>query len=295
MRHAILGPGGVGGLIGACLARSGASVTVVGRAETMAHYPAELQLESAFGNFRVPVEHATIVPPADVLWITVKATQLDAALSALPTGELVRAIVPLLNGIDHVTRLREKYGAERVIPATIAVESERVSPGHIVHRSSFANLNVASIGQNLLGETVANLAKIGFTCRFVDDEPTLLWSKLVFLAPLALASTAFGKTVGELVSDAVWRQKLYACVREAGAVAIAEGAKVDPDSVISVIAGLPPHLRSSMQKDVERGNPPELDAIAGTILRRAARHNIKVPVTRELVALIENKITARAV
>ena len=55
MKHAILGAGGVGGLIGACLARSGASVTMVLRPESLAHYPAQLQLESPFGNFSVPV------------------------------------------------------------------------------------------------------------------------------------------------------------------------------------------------------------------------------------------------
>jgi len=35
-----------------------------------------------------------------------------------------------------------------------------------------------------------------------------------------------------------------------------------------------------MQKDVERGNVPELDAIAGPILRAAPRHNLDVAVTR---------------
>ena len=58
MRHAILGVGGVGGLIGACLARSGASVTVVVRPESLAQFPESLHLESAFGNFSVPVSRA---------------------------------------------------------------------------------------------------------------------------------------------------------------------------------------------------------------------------------------------
>ena len=44
-----------------------------------------------------------------------------------------------------------------------------------------------------------------------------------------------------------------------------------------------------MQKDVAAGNPPELDAIAGPILRRAEEHGIDVPVTRELVAMIRGK------
>src|SRR5271169_4321919 len=114
MRHAILGAGGVGGLMGACLARSGALVTVVVRPESLAQYPEQLHLESAFGNFGVPVSRAAEVPPADVLWVAVKATQLDAALAAFTKPESVRAIVPLLNGIDHLALLREKYGAEKV-------------------------------------------------------------------------------------------------------------------------------------------------------------------------------------
>src|ERR1700678_2702194 len=95
MRHAILGAGGIGGLIGACLAHAGDSVTLVVRRETLADYPKQLHLESAFGNFTVDVSVAADVPPVDALWITVKATQLEPALMALKNPEAVRAIVPL--------------------------------------------------------------------------------------------------------------------------------------------------------------------------------------------------------
>src|SRR5437764_1040656 len=128
MRHAILGAGGVGGLIGACLAHAGSPVTLVVRPETVQQHPKKLRLESPYGNFDVDVAVTADVPPVDVLWITVKATQFEAALSAIKNPDAVRAMVPLLNGIDHVAVLRGKYGAERVIPATIAVETERVSP-----------------------------------------------------------------------------------------------------------------------------------------------------------------------
>ena len=47
-----------------------------------------------------------------------------------------------------------------------------------------------------------------------------------------------------------------------------------------------------MQKDVAAGNPPELDAIAGPILRGAKEHGLEVPVTRELVEMIRGKSTA---
>lgn len=289
MHHAILGAGGVGGLIGTCLAHAGAKVTIVVRREALAQYPKMLRLESPFGKFEVNISVTAEVPPADVLWITVKATQLESALGALKKPDAVRAIVPLLNGIDHVPLLRARYGSERVIPATIAVETERVTPGHIVHRSPFARLFVSSVGESLLASTLDELQKIGFECRFIDDEPTLMWGKLVFLAPFALCTTAANKTVGEILSDPYWRSQGEACVREACAVGVAEGAKVDPEKVLSGVAAMPPNMRSSMQKDVEQHKVPELDAIAGPILRGGQRRGIEVPATKELVAAVAHR------
>jgi 2-dehydropantoate 2-reductase len=294
MRHAILGAGGLGGLIGACLAHAGAPVTLVVRPETVQQHPKKLHLESPYGNFDVDVAVTAEVPACDVLWITVKATQFDTALRAIKNPDAVRAIVPLLNGIDHVAVLRGKYGAERVIPATIAVETERVSPGHIVQRSPFARLNVLSAGQALLGSTLDQLQKVGFTCRFIDDEPTLMWGKLVFLGPFALCTTAADKNVGDITSDPQWRAQGEACVRETCAVAVAEGAKVDVEKVLAGVQGMPGGMRSSMQKDVEQHKAPELQAIAGPILRGARRHGIDVPVTKKMVAAVEQRAGLKA-
>jgi 2-dehydropantoate 2-reductase len=290
LRHAILGAGGVGGLIGACLAYSGAQVTLVLRPETLAHYPKQLRLESPLGDFAVDVVVSGEVPPVDVLWLAVKATQLDAALASFKNTNPVRAIIPLLNGIDHIALLRSKYGKDRVIPGTFAGESERASPGHIIHRSPFARLNLFSSGRALLADTLDWLQKMGFECRFIDDEPTLMWGKLVFLAPFALSTTAADKTVGEVLADLQWRVLAEACVRETCAIGIAEGAKVSAEKVLSGVATMPANMRSSMQKDVEQGNPAELDAIAGPILRGGKKHGIDVPATKKLVGGVEQRV-----
>jgi len=287
LRHAILGVGGVGGLIGASLARLGDSVTVVVRRESLASYPEQLTLESPFGNFSVPVTRSAEVAPVDVLWIAVKATQLEGSLTSITNPDKITAIVPLLNGIDHIAQLRKRFGAERVIPATIAVESERVAPGHFVHRSPFAIVSIASAGRQLLAPTLDGFRKIGFECRFIDDEATLMWTKLVFLAPIALATTAFDQPVGGVMSNPEWKAQWESCVREACAVATAESAKVDPNTVLAGMSRAPYGMRSSMQKDVERGNPPELDAIAGPILRGGPRHGVEVRSTQALVDAVE--------
>jgi 2-dehydropantoate 2-reductase len=292
LRHAILGAGGVGGLIGASLAHCGSPMTLIVRPEALNSYPDRLRLESPFGNFDVEVAVAPEVPPCDVLWLTVKATQLESALDAIRHLEEVGAIVPLLNGIDHVALLGSRYGADKIIPATIAVESERVAPGHIIQRSPFARLNVLSKGKSLLGSTLAQLQQLGFECRFIDDEPTLIWGKLVFLAPFALLTTAGGITTSEILSDPEWRNLGLSCIREVCAVAVAQGAKLDANTVIAGVVKMPGNMRSSMQKDVEQRKPPELDAIAGPILRGAQMHGIDVPATRKLVKIVESKTGA---
>lgn len=275
--------------MGACLARSGDGVTLVVRPESLASYPDQLQLESPFGNFTAAVSSAAEVPACDVLWLTTKATELETALKSLRKPESVGAIVPLLNGVDHIALLNSKYGTDKVIPATIAVESERVAPGHIVHRSPFARMGFSWRGHALLAEPAERLQQMGFECRFVDDETTLMWTKLIFLAAFALTTTASDKTTGEILADPEWRQLGLACMREASAVAVAEGAKIDVDALIAGVMKMPGNMRSSMQKDVEQGKTPELDAIAGPILRGARRHGIEVPAVEQLVAAVERK------
>jgi 2-dehydropantoate 2-reductase len=293
MRHAILGAGGVGGLIGAGLAKSGDAVTLVVRAETLKDYPAELSLESPFGSFSVPVDRASnVAKPYDVLWIAVKATQLDTALHSLVVSpEALGAVIPLLNGIDHIEVLRSRLGHDRVVPASIAVESERIAPGKIVHRSPGARLVLSSMGESRLASTIEKFRQFGFTCQFSADEQRILWSKLAFLGPCALTTTASGLAAGEMRRDPVWRTRFDDCVHETCSVSTASGTPLEPAGFIHFLDTLQPGMRSSMQKDVAAGNPPELDAIAGPILRGAEKHGLQVPVTQELVEMIRGKST----
>jgi 2-dehydropantoate 2-reductase len=282
MQHGILGAGGVGGLVGAVLAHAGENVTLIVRPGSDSQHPRELTLESRFGVLRAPVSVTTRAQqPLEVLWITVKATELEQALNSVPRNLQVAAIVPLLNGIDHVEKLRARYSRDQVVPATIAVESERVAPGRIVQRSPFIRLNLASSGKERLAAPVDLLQRFGFECKFVDDEPTLLWSKLALLAPLALATAANRSAIGAVVSDPQKLSRLERCVREACAVAAAHGAKINAERIFGAIKALPPQMRSSMEKDVSKGKAPEVDAIAGPVIRGGEKYGIPVPATAE--------------
>jgi 2-dehydropantoate 2-reductase len=295
MHHGILGAGGVGGLIGAVLAKAGDEVTLILRPQALAQHPTGLALDSTFGKFAVSVARtAKVEQPLDILWVTVKATQLESALDSVPADAQIRAAVPLLNGLDHVQLLRRRFGHDRVVPATIAVESERAAPGVIVHRSPWVRLNAASSGKHLLENPFEHFQRFGFDCNFIDNESTLLWSKLVFLAPIALSTTAAAAPIGDVMKDPARKARLEDSLREACAVANASGATIDVNVPLGNIGKLPPQMRSSMQKDVEAGRPPELDAIAGPILRGAEKYGLPAPATHTLVDEIQKRLKAQS-
>jgi len=288
MEHAILGAGAVGGLVGTALASIGEVVTVLVRPERLPNYPANLSAERPSGTITAPTKVvATLANPVEVLWIATKTYQLNTALESVQS--LPRNVVPLLNGVDHAEVLRARFGRDRVLPATIAVEAERIAPGRFVQRSPFVNLNLAASGESPLGAIVARLRGLEFTCKFIPNENTLLWSKLCFLGPLALVTSASGLSKGEVYADAEWKRKLISAMTEACAVAKASGAEVEPAQVQAIYDGLPSGIRSSMQKDLAAGRPLELDAIGGPIVRGGERYGIDVSTAAALIAAIRGK------
>ena len=73
-------------------------------------------------------------------------------------------------------------------------------------------------------------------------------------------------------------------------MARAEGARIDPSSLLAELEDAHAELGSSMQRDIAAGREPELDAIAGAVLRAGARHGIECPT----IARLSEQIARRA-
>jgi 2-dehydropantoate 2-reductase len=287
MKHAILGAGAIGGLIGTALASLGEDVTMIVRSEKLAEYPGILTLERPSGTITAPAKAVSeLTEPVDVLWVATRSFHLESALG--PVKSMPTLVVPLLNGVDHIEFLRERFGRDRVVPATIAVEAEKIAPAKFAQRSPFVRLNIAASGERALGVIVARLSEIGFTCQFMQNEQTLLWTKMCFLAPLALVTSASGRNAGEVFADPEWKHRLDSAIAEACAVAKASGAEIDRAKLQAVFESMPPGMRSSMQKDVAAKRQLELDAIGGPIVRGGQRFGIDVPTTVELIEKIQS-------
>lgn len=297
-RVAVLGPGGVGGLLAGLLARAGPSVVCIAGGDTAAAIRARgVSVHSErFGNFSVAVDaEQQLREPVDLCLVTVKATHLDAALERVRADVLGDALlIPLLNGVEHVALLRQRYPAARVLAGAIRVESTRTAPGEVVHSSPFASVVLArrdDAPAQRVDDVVRLLTQAGLDVEVGHDEVGVLWGKLAFLAPMALLTTHAHAPVG-VVRDQR-RDDLVALVSEVAAVARAEGAAVDTDGVLAMFDKIPASMQSSMQRDAAAGRPLELEAIGGAVLRAAARHHLSVPVTTGLVDDLRQDLTGR--
>jgi 2-dehydropantoate 2-reductase len=288
---AVLGPGGVGGFIAAALTRVGEEVVVVAREPTAARVRREgIAVSSVvLGDFTAyPAAAARLEQPADVLLVTTKATGLEQALARI--GVEPALVVPLLNGIEHLRTLRERFGTDRVVAGVIRIDSDRPEPGRVVQRSPSVRIDLARSEDPRLSSLARALKDAGLQVRTGDTEAQVMWSKLMRLTALALTTSAADETIGYIRTDPRWRSALEGCIRETAAVAQAEGAELDPRATLNELEQAHADLGSSMRRDIAAGREPELDAIAGAVIRAGERHGLDCPT----ITWLRDRVAARS-
>ncbi|MDQ4041284.1 MAG: 2-dehydropantoate 2-reductase [Actinomycetota bacterium] len=288
---AVLGPGGVGGFVAGALARAGTPVTLVAREETAALIQQQgLRVESRrLGDFTTrPAAVPALEDPVDVLLVATKAGALSEALTRIK--EQPRLVIPLLNGLDHMEVLRERF--DRVAAGTIRIEADRPAPGEIVQTSPFLRIDLASDGGRLrpeLEDLAGTLEQAEIPTQVLDSEAQVLWGKLVRLNALACTTSAYDLPLGPIRDTPELRDDLENAVREAAAVAEAEGATVTTADVMAELLAAHAELGSSMNRDIAAGRAPELDQIPGAVLRAARRHGLECPTVARLTLQVASR------
>ncbi len=294
MRIAVLGPGGVGGLLAGVLERAGNELTVIAT-ESTAELIARrgIRISSVtFGDFTAsPRAVSRLEQPTEALIVATKWSGLAPALERIAIDPPL--VLPQLNGLDHIAVLRERFSPATVLAGSIRVEADRPEPGVIVHTSPFLLVSMASSDPAMrvpMEQLASVLSDAGISSRVSDSEAQVMWSKLVRLNALACTTSAYDKLLGEIRETPELRADLVGAIEEASAVARAEGAEeVDAERAIAELEAAHETLGSSMQRDIAAGRVPELDAIGGSVLRAAARHQIPCPTIERLVGLIAER------
>jgi 2-dehydropantoate 2-reductase len=290
MRVAVLGPGGVGGLLAGALDRAGVEVIVIAREGTADAISARgLRVSSeTLGDFIAhPVAVQRLETPVDALIVATKAAGIEPALERIALEPPL--VLPLLNGLDHLQVLRSRFAPGSVAAGSIRVEADRPEAGVVVHTSRFLLVQMASAdpaSRAAMEQLAAALNNAGVKAQVLDSEAQVLWSKLVRLNALACTTSAYDKLLGEIRSTPALRADLEGAMDEASVVGRAEGADVVASSAIAELDRAHDTLGSSMQRDIAAGRTPELDAIPGSVLRAADRHGLECPTIERLVGLI---------
>jgi 2-dehydropantoate 2-reductase len=119
---AILGPGAVGGSLAVRLSNAGQPVICVAHAEAAGLIAlAGLVVESPEGTSSARMEVVEqLAKPVGLLLVTVKAPALEDAIQRVdPEAVADGAVIPLLNGLEHMDKLRERFG-DRVAAGSIS-------------------------------------------------------------------------------------------------------------------------------------------------------------------------------
>ena len=285
---AILGPGAVGGALAVHLSSAGVRIVCIARAElakALAHSGISLEIEGGETLVARPEVREELTQPVTVLVIAVKAHQLEDALEHIDPAAVENAlVVPLLNGLEHMDVLRERFGPRVAAGSISRFEAYRVGQARIVQTTPSAVVTIGSseVPLGVLEKTAALLDRGAFEVLVDGTEKQVLWDKAARLAVLAAATSLSQLSVGALRDDRGWHARLEAALSEACAIAAADGVALLPSTQWAIIGQMDYDLTTSTARDVEAGRPSELDAIVGSVVRAGERLGVPCPELSEL-------------
>ncbi len=289
----IAGLGGIGGYYGGRLAAAfgGGSTHRVTFFCRGAHLDAirneGLEVRAVDGTFTACPSFATDrgenLTPCDLLLVCVKTYDLDVAIREVrPAISPSTVVLPLANGVNNARAIRNIIPGSVVLNGLVYISSFIESPGVVRQIGGSRTLVFGpETGPTDPFEPLAALLKeAGIAATLSADIRAEVWSKFIFLSPLAAVTTLSAKTFGELQKDAPKMALLKDLMEEARLVGKALGVTWPPDVVsksLGKFEGFPPETKTSMQLDAERGKRTELMELVGSIVEMGKDAGVPTP------------------
>jgi len=294
MKAAIIGIGGIGGYYGGKLAAKYAGagehqIIFIARGEHLkAIRERGLRLMTVEGDLTAMPALATENPRDaglfDLVLVCVKSYGLEEAARRIKDNihdETV--IIPLLNGVNIAERLKAILPKGRILSGCVYISARVESPG-IVRQ-------VGGSCQFIFGPDQANdvekyrpieafLQEAGIKAELVGRIALPIWSKYIFIDPLAGLTSMLGKPFGAILDNPIDRTMLEGLMQEVELVARVQGVPFPEDIVEATMAkaaSFPATTKTSMLLDFEKGNPAELDIFMGYMVAAGKKLGVPVP------------------
>jgi 2-dehydropantoate 2-reductase len=288
-KFCVIGAGAIGGVITTLLARSGATVSVVARGQTLtvlkrdgvrlvmneqtlqaSVHASDDPLELGIQDYVITAAKAPSLPDiAQRIGPLLGAeTAVVTAMNGVPWWYFLKAKGPLtghqLQAVDPDGTVGLAIRTDRVIGCVVYIAAPVDKPG-IVRHTSGRQLLIGEPDNQLtprLECLAAWLRRAGLDCRESLDIRSDIWFKLwgnLSMNPISLLTTA---TSDRIINDPLTRRLSVSMMEEAARIGAAIGIRVSPspDVMIERIQNLGA-FKMSMLQDVERGKPVEIDAL----------------------------------
>lgn len=272
----IVGPGAMGQMHAAFLARAGADVALLDYRPDRAAHLAEtgVVLRTDEGDERISVPCSA--RPEDfapsrftVLFVKAYATE-HAARFALAAAGRDTVWVTLQNGLGNVEAIRRIAGEVPILAGVTASGAHLLPDGAVrVVAVQPATCGPVEPPTPAMARALWEvLSTAGLPCDVVADPWPAIWRKLIVNAAINPIAALTARLNGELL-DIPWLRGLAAAVaREVHGVAMARGidlSDLDPVALVEDVCRATAANRCSMLQDFEAGRPTEIDHLNGAV------------------------------
>ncbi|WP_371087590.1 oxidoreductase [Variovorax sp. RCC_210] len=281
---ALVGPGAIGTTVAAALHEVGRTPVICGRSALE-----RLELRFDGGHIVVPgpvrIDPAQIPSPFDLVFVAVKATQIEAAapwLSVLCSAKTVVCI--LQNGVEQKALFAPYLAGESVLPSVVWFPVQR-EPDASVWLRRKARLTLPDVPASKV--VMAALSDTRCSVDMTADFASVARRKLMQNAVAGLQVLS-GRCVGMFSRNDVASLSL-AYLRECLEVARAEGAVLGdqvPQEIVDQLHASPSDMGTSILADRQAGRPLEWDVRNGVVQRRGRVHGIPTPISDLVVPLL---------
>ncbi len=294
MRVVVFGAGSLGSLVGGLLTRRH-DVTLVGRQpHIQAIEESGLVIAGMVEAVVVPhaVENVKSLQQADMVIITVKSYDTDAALEAVrPLVAEGTLVVSLQNGLNNAELITKAYPGKAVIGVT-SLGATKSGPGRVYYAGEGDTCFGVWKGDNKAAEKVAEVFNsIGLDSNVTEDIMSELWAKAIINAAINPVTAIARCKNGRILKDENLLKVAEMACREGERAAKANNVDLGDGDMfdrVKLVLRRTSENRSSMLQDVERRKRTEIDEISGEIVRRAEKAGVDTPVNRVLWLLVSS-------
>jgi 2-dehydropantoate 2-reductase len=299
MNVAIMGAGAVGCYFGGMLARSGVSVTLIGRSRNIeAIVRNGLLLRSVHFNQRIPlvssIDPAAASGASIVLFCVKCFDTARAAESLAPYVDRNATVISLQNGVDNVRLIKEKIHS-RVFPSVVYVAANMLEAGTVEHTGGGTLIigepdETQRIERQPMLERIAGLmAGAEVQCHISQCIDADMWTKLMMNCAYNAVSALGKAKYKQLLAISEIKEIMREAVMEAKRTGEAAGIRIPSNAVEEALScGVrAPEATSSTAQDIVLGKRTEIDFLNGYICLKASELGISVPVNRTITALMK--------